>query len=146
MSYLSSKHATSWFPAYQVRFSIHFFSNKKLFIYILPQNFAIFVGKTRHPSVPSISNPVCFSIFFSLKTYCFPFSKQITSMLYLTVSLTTWIVFVSALSIVFVFVFVFVFMFVLVFVFVSFLNLRRELSLLVVKCNFLTIPQTKGCH
>ena len=49
-------------------------------------------------------------------------------MLYLTVSLTTWIMFVSALSLVFVFVFVFVFMFVLVFVFVSFLNLRRELS------------------
>ena len=70
-------------------FQFIFFSNKKLFIYILPQNFAIFVGKTRHPSVPSISNPVCFSIFFSLKTYCFPFSKQITSMLYLTVSLTT---------------------------------------------------------
>ena len=28
LSYLSAKHATSWFPAYQVRFSIHFFQIK----------------------------------------------------------------------------------------------------------------------
>ena len=72
LSYLSSKHATSWFPSYQVRFSTHFFSNQKLSL-----NFAIFVCKTRRPCVPSILDPVFFlSIhFFQFKNLLFSFFK-----------------------------------------------------------------------
>ena len=145
MSYLSSKHANSWFPAYQVRFSIHFFFQIKNFSFTFFLKLCHFCRQNT-PTLRSkhIKSSLLFDFFqfknllFSLlKTNYFNalFDSQSYHLNYVCICLITCVCICICVCI-----------YVRTCVCICILPKLEEGALLLVKCNFLTIPQTKGCH